>query len=535
MHLRKYLLMLSISILAGILLIFSVFPTEKAAAAKKDDKVFLVGMEANYPPFNWTQQNKKHGAVPIQGSNLYANGYDVQIAKKIAKKLGKRVVVVKTEWDGLLPALTSKKIDAIIAGMTPTPEREKTIDFTKPYYNSKQIIVVNKNSKYAKAKTLSDFKGAKLTAQLSTVQYSLIKQIKGVIKEPAMKDFASMRVALESKTIDGYVAELPEGLSMAVADPNATYVELSGKKGFKLNSTESQEAIGLRKNDPNETKINQILSGISLKTRTKLMHDAVLNQPQATTQGNWFINIWKQYGNMLLRGIGMTLLLSIVGTVVGFIIGLLIGIVRTIPKAKKRPRRYLINFVNWLLSVYIEIFRGTPMIVQAAVFYYGAAQAFNINLDRTTSALIIVSINTGAYLAEIIRGGIISIDQGQFEAASALGMTHFQQMEKIVLPQAVRNSIPAVTNEFIVNIKDTSVLSIISVSELFFTGWTIAGQNFQFFHTYLTISLIYLVLTFTITRIFRMIEKHLDGPKNYDLMTNEFQVDTPKIGSEKEE
>lgn len=175
------------------------------------------------------------------------------------------------------------------------------------------------------------------------------------------------------------------------------------------------------------------------------------------------------------------------------------------------------------------------MIVQAAVFYYGAAQAFNINLDRTTSALIIVSINTGAYLAEIIRGGIISIDQGQFEAASALGMTHFQQMEKIVLPQAVRNSIPAVTNEFIVNIKDTSVLSIISVSELFFTGSTIAGQNFQFFHTYLTISLIYLVLTFTITRIFRMIEKHLDGPKNYDLMTNEFQVDTPKIGSEKEE
>ncbi len=298
---RKYLLMLSISILVGILFILSVLPTEKAAAAKKDNKVFLVGMEANYPPFNWTQQNKKHGAVPIQGSNLYANGYDVQISKKIAKKLGKRVVVVKTEWDGLLPALTSGKIDAIIAGMTPTPEREKTIDFTKPYYNSKQIIVVNKNSKYAKAKTLSDFKGAKLTAQLSTVQYSLIKQIKGVIKEPAMKDFASMRVALESKTIDGYVAELPEGLSMAVADPNATYVELSGKNGFKLNSTESQEAIGLRKNDPNETKINHILSGISLKTRTKLMHDAVLNQPQATTQGNWFINLVRVLSEIPLK------------------------------------------------------------------------------------------------------------------------------------------------------------------------------------------------------------------------------------------
>ncbi|EHN58780.1 ABC transporter substrate-binding protein/permease [Oenococcus kitaharae] len=505
------------------------FPSSQAQAAKKSKKVFLVGMEANYPPFNWTQQDASNGAVPIQGSNLYANGYDVQVSKRIAKRLGRPVEVAKTEWDGLLPALTSGKIDAIIAGMTPTPEREKTIDFTRAYYNSKQIIVVNKNSKYAKAKTLKDFKGAKLTGQLSTVQYDLIKQIKGAIREPAMRDFSSMRVALQSNTIDGYVAELPEGYSMAVADPNATYINLSSKGGFVLDKTESQEAIGLRKNDPNKATINSVLSKLPNSEQSRLMQQAVKEQPQTSSQGNWFIDIWQQYGGMLLRGIGMTLLLAIVGTAVGFIIGLLIGIVRTIPAPKKRLQRYLINFVNWLLSVYIEVFRGTPMIVQAAVFYYGAAQAFGINLDRTTSALIIVSINTGAYLAEIIRGGIISIDQGQFEAATALGMTHFQQMNKIVLPQAVRNSIPAVTNEFIVNIKDTSVLSIISVSELFFTGSTIAGQNFQFFHTYLTISLIYLIMTFTITRIFRLIEKKLNGPKNYDLMTNDFQIATPKI------
>ncbi|WP_439425317.1 ABC transporter substrate-binding protein/permease [Oenococcus alcoholitolerans] len=502
---------------------------EPSAQAASKKKVFLVGMEANYPPFNWTQQDSSNGAAPIEGSNLYANGYDVQVAKRIAKRLNRRVVVVKTEWDGLLPALTSHKIDAIIAGMTPTPEREQTIDFTRAYYNSRQIMVVNRNNKYAHAKTLKDLKGAKITAQLSTVQYDLINQIKGAIKEPAMRDFSSMRVALESGTIDGYIAELPEGLSMSVADPNAKYIDLSGKGGFSINKTESQEAIGLRKNDPNEAAINRALNGISDKEQSRLMKQAVVDQPQTSSQGNWFINIWKQYGNMLLRGIGMTMLLAIVGTAVGFIIGLLIGIIRTIPLAKKGFQRYLIKFINWLLSVYIEVFRGTPMIVQAAVFYYGAAQAFNISLDRTSSALIIVSINTGAYLAEIIRGGIISIDQGQFEAASSLGMTHFQLMKKIVLPQAVRNSIPAVTNEFIVNIKDTSVLSIISVSELFFTGSTIAGQNFQFFHTYLTISLIYLVLTFTITRIFRLIERKMNGPKNYDLMTNEFQVDTPTV------
>ena len=231
---------------------------------------------------------------------------------------------------------------------------------------------------------------------------------------------------------------------------------------------------------------------------------------------------------MLWRGIGMTLLISLVATIIGFVIGLLIGIVRTIPDPTTRGKRYGLKFVNWLLSVYIEVFRGTPMMVQAAVIYYGVAQVFGLNLDRTFAAIFIVSINTGAYLAEVVRGGIISTPEGQFEAASALGMTHFQRMRKIILPQAIRNSLPSITNEFIVNIKDTSVLSIISVSELFFTGSTIAGQNFQFFHTYLTISFIYLVMTFTITRIFRVIERKLEGPSNYNLMANQIQIKTPK-------
>ena len=164
--------------------------------------------------------------------------------------------------------------------------------------------------------------------------------------------------------------------------------------------------------------------------------------------------IMKQYGPMLLRGTGMTLLISLVGTLVGFIIGLLVGIIRTTPKPKKLGQRGLRAVINWLLSVYIEVFRGTPMIVQAAVLYYGAAQAWHLNMDRTTAALLIVSINTGAYISEIIRGGIISVDEGQFEAANALGMTHLQTMMKVILPQAVRNSLPAVTNEFIVNIKE---------------------------------------------------------------------------------
>ncbi|MCT7710010.1 MAG: amino acid ABC transporter permease, partial [Lactobacillus iners] len=166
--------------------------------------------------------------------------------------------------------------------------------------------------------------------------------------------------------------------------------------------------------------------------------------------------------------------------------------IRTIPTPISKVKYWLLKLINWLLAVYVEIFRGTPMMVQAAVIYYGIAQLWHINLDRTLAALFIISINTGAYLAEVIRGGIISTPKGQFEAASALGMSHSQKMWHIILPQAVRNCLPSITNEFIVNIKDTSVLSIISVSELFFVGTTVASQTFQFFQTYFIISIVYL-------------------------------------------
>lgn len=516
---------LYLSGVAVALLSVLAFSTQNVSASG----TFKVGMEAGYAPFNWTQSDSSNGAVKIQGSSDYANGYDVQMAKKVAKAIGKKVVVVKTSWDGLQPALTSGKIDAIIAGMSPTAERRKAIDFTSTYYASKLTVVVRRDSKYAKAKSINDFKGAKITAQLSTFHYQAIKQMKGVIKEEAMNNFPAMRVALESGTIDGYVSEVPEGITAQNANPNLTYLKFSKANGFKTNPEDVDLAIGLRKNDPDKAKINEELAKIPTKTRDQMMNDAVANQPSTSEGGNWFMQILKQYGPMLLRGTGMTLLISLVGTIVGFVIGLLVGIIRTIPKPKTKGKRGLQWFINWLLAVYIEVFRGTPMIVQAAVLYYGAAQAFGLNMNKTMAALVIVSINTGAYISEIIRGGIISVDEGQFEAAHALGFTHLQTMMKVVLPQAIRNSLPAVTNEFIVNIKDTSVLSVISVSELFFSAETVAGQNFQFFHTYLIVCGIYLILTFTISRLFRLIEKHIDGPKNYNVMSNQMQaVDASK-------
>jgi putative lysine transport system permease protein len=177
----------------------------------------------------------------------------------------------------------------------------------------------------------------------------------------------------------------------------------------------------------------------------------------------------------------------------------------------------LLGAVKFTLSCYIEIFRGTPMIVQAMVIYYGLAEGFGIDIPNFPAGIIIVSINTGAYMAEIIRGGIQSIDKGQTEAAHAIGMSHAQTMVNVVLPQAIRHVLPATGNEFIINIKDTSVLNVISVTELFFMTKSVKGAIFRTYEVFFVAGVIYLFLTFTITRLLRLLEKKLEGPDGYTI------------------
>lgn len=247
--------------------------------ASADDNTFTVGLEAGYAPFNWTQMDDSNGGVKIAGNAEYAGGYDVEMAKKIADGLGKELVIVKTEWDGLVPSLTSGKIDAIIAGMSPTEDRKKTIDFTDNYYKSDLVMVVKKGSKFENAASIQDFNGAKVTAQLNTFHYSVIDQIDGVKKQPAMDNFPAMRVALESGMIDGYVSERPEGVSASAANDNFVMVEF--KDGFKTSDDDTAIAVGVKKNSELTDKINTILSGISEEERQEIMDKAISNQPAA--------------------------------------------------------------------------------------------------------------------------------------------------------------------------------------------------------------------------------------------------------------
>ncbi|MDR3202888.1 MAG: amino acid ABC transporter permease [Bifidobacteriaceae bacterium] len=235
------------------------------------------------------------------------------------------------------------------------------------------------------------------------------------------------------------------------------------------------------------------------------------------------VYILDRYGSLLAKGAGVTMLIALTGTVVGLGIGLAVGTVRSLPRhppGSGPARRAGLAAVNAVLAVYIEVFRGTPMMVQAMVVYYGLKEGIGLDLDPIPAGILIVSINTGAYMSEIVRGGIGAVDPGQTEAGQALGMSHWQIMRGVVLPQTLRNILPATGNEFVINIKDTSVLNIISVTELFFQAKSVNGITYRAYETFTAVGVIYLVLTFTTTRLLRLLERHLDGPDNFTLATS---------------
>lgn len=240
---------------------------------------------------------------------------------------------------------------------------------------------------------------------------------------------------------------------------------------------------------------------------------------------NDVLNIFIKYYPQLLTGVGNTLLIALTSTVAGLALGLLTGVVRTAPMSKNPVLRALHKLLNEIIAIYVEIFRGTPMMVQSMVIYWGYAFATGGDtLPLIPSGILIVSINTGAYMAEIVRGGIISIDRGQFEGAMSIGMTHAQTMFKVIIPQVMRNILPSVSNEFVINIKDTSVLNVIGVTELYYFAGIIKRQNFQTFQTYLVVCILYFILTFTVTRLLRWVERKLDGNENYTIFGSQTDV-----------
>lgn len=233
--------------------------------------------------------------------------------------------------------------------------------------------------------------------------------------------------------------------------------------------------------------------------------------------------VFNRYGMSMLQGAGTSLKIALVGTLAGCVIGFAAGIVQTIPaqRGDNPAKRGLLWIVKAVLNAYVEFFRGTPMMAQAMFIYYGLLPLLKINMTSIQAAYFILSINTGAYMAETVRGGILSIDSGQTEGAKAIGMTHVQTMMYVILPLALRNIMPQIGNNLIINIKDSCVLSVIGVVELLYKTKAAAGALYMNFETYTITMIMYFIMTFTCSRILRWWEDRMDGADNFDLATTD--------------
>lgn len=240
-------------------------------------------------------------------------------------------------------------------------------------------------------------------------------------------------------------------------------------------------------------------------------------------------DVFVKYQSLFFKAIQSTLMVAFVGTLVGLLIGLLIGAVRAITSGnevnRKPATRILHKLVYTITSIYVEVFRGTPMMVQAMFLHYTFFAPI-FHWSPITSAMVIISVNTGAYMAEIVRSGIQAVENGQLEGARSIGMTSFQTMRYIVLPQAIKNSFPSIGNEFVVNIKDSCVLNCIQFSELFFVAKSVQGSTFSYAEPFLIVGIIYLILTFVTSRILGYIEKRM----NHQRSSYPASASTPQSG-----
>ena len=275
--------MLAITLSISMLSIFSGCGSSSGNAgnsSSNDEKVLKVGMECAYAPFNWTQTDDSNGAVKIAGSEEYAYGYDVMMAKKIADKLGYKLEINKMEWDGLCPGVSSGKIDVSIAGQSITAERLESVDFSDVYYKADIVALTKKGTAYENAKNVADLKGAVCTSQLNTVWYDMLDQIPDASKQPAIDTVPAMIVALNSGKVDVVTTDKPTAMAAAYSNKDLVLLDFKDSTGFNASDEDVNMGIAIKKgNTELKDKINSALAEISEEERAQMMEDAIKYQP----------------------------------------------------------------------------------------------------------------------------------------------------------------------------------------------------------------------------------------------------------------
>ncbi|MEL0538578.1 ABC transporter permease subunit [Staphylococcus debuckii] len=478
--------MYTLKIVTSLLLIFTiVFSTFgiKANAAEQDknwDKikergVLRVGLSADYAPLEFESHKN--------GKREYA-GIDIEIAKKIAKDNGLKLKIENMNFDSLLGALKTGKIDMIISGMTPTPERKKEVDFSDSYLKSSQTMVVKKTD-IDKYKSLKDFANKRIGAQKQTTQEQLAKTEIENADVQSMTRLPEVILSLKSNKIDGAIIEGPVAEAYLKQNPELGFAKV------KFSEPDKDTCIAVAKDSP--VFLDHLNTSIKNIKDQGLIEKYKDTAAQAMDEdGNFFT----KYNFFFITGIKNTILISIVGVVLGAFFGALLALMKL---SSFKP-------LKWLATVYIEFIRGTPLLVQVFLVFFGTTAALGLNISAMICGMIAMVVNCAAYIAEIIRAGINAVDKGQTEAARSLGLSYGQTMKTIILPQAIKNILPALGNEFVTVIKESSIVSVIGVSEIMFNAQVVQGASFDPFTPLLVAAILYFILTFVLSRVMYFFE-----------------------------
>ncbi|CAC8346734.1 extracellular glutamine-binding protein [Staphylococcus aureus] len=439
-----------------------------------------VGLSADYAPMEFEHT--------VNGKTEYA-GVDIDLAKKIAKDNNLKLKIVNMSFDSLLGALKTGKIDIIISGMTSTPERKKQVDFSDSYMMTKNIMLVKKD-KVNEYKDIKNFNNKKVGAQKGTEQEKIAQTEIENASITSLSRLPDVILALKSGKVEGAVVEKPVAEAYLKQNPKL------GISNVKFNEEEKDTVIAVPKDSPKLlSQINKTIKEVKDKG---LIDKYMTNAANAMNDDSGFIS---KYGSFFLKGIKITILISLIGVALGSILGAFVALM----KLSK------IKIISWIASIYIEILRGTPMLVQVFIVFFGITAALGLDISALVCGTIALVINSSAYIAEIIRAGINAVDKGQMEAARSLGLNYRQTMKSVIMPQAIKNILPALGNEFVTLIKESSIVSTIGVGEIMFNAQVVQGISFDPFTPLIVAAALYFVLTFVLTRIMNMIEGRLNA------------------------
>lgn len=444
----------------------------------------IMATSSEYPPFNY--RDTATGSDEIIGFNI-------DLAKMIATRLGYDIDILDTDFNGIIPALQSRRADFSVASMVPTEERQKNVDFSDLYYEAKSTIISLKGSGL---KTDADLNGKKVGVALASAQERRAKQIPGAILENRTK-ISDLIEEVKIGRLDATLVESTVAPGFIAQNPQLEYHIIPNLEPFGY-------AIAFPKGSPLRDRFNTVLAELKQAGEIERLTEKWLEQPaptppETTRTGMFSFEPIVPSLPFILKGVGVTLKFTALSAIFGLIWGTVLGLL----KISNIPP------LIWFARVYTSIFRGTPMLLQIAIIYYATPQLTGYNISALVAGVATFTLNSGAYISETIRAGILSVDIGQKEAALSLGILYPQMMTDIILPQALKNILPALVNEAIALLKNSALVSTIGVTDLFRRAQIVGAEKYLYFEPLLFAGAIYYLMVMLLTGCGHLLEKRL--------------------------